>query len=115
MLSIKDPSQLVSGFFGLTPKEASKFRLNLFSQIHQIIFNGKGGYDWNTIYNMPIWLRKFTFNEIKKHYDEESAAYEKSKSGEKSGQKTLINNDGTINTPEFTQASKLYKGKTGYK
>tara|TARA_R110000803_G_scaffold209774_1_gene280021 strand:+ start:46 stop:393 length:348 start_codon:yes stop_codon:yes gene_type:complete len=113
--SIKEPFQLISGFFGLTPKEASEFRLNLFSQIHQIVFNGKGGYDWNTIYNMPIWLRKFTFNEIKKHYDEESAAYEKSKSGGKSGQKTLINNDGTINTPEFAQASKLYKGKTGYK
>ena len=25
---------------------------------------------------MPIWLRKYTFNEIKKHYDEEKQVYE---------------------------------------
>ena len=64
---------------------------------------------------MPIWLRKFTFNEIKKHYEEENAAYEKAKSGGKPGQKDLINSDGTINTPEFLKASEPYKGKTSYK
>ena len=36
----------------------------LFSQIHEIVFHGQGGYDYETIYNMPIWLRKFTFKEI---------------------------------------------------
>ena len=72
MPSIKEPFQLVSGFFGLTPKEASEFRLNLFSQIHQIVFNGKGGYDFHTIYNMPIWLRKFTYSSIDKFYKEQN-------------------------------------------
>ena len=38
--------------------------MNLFTQIHEIIFHGKGGYDWNTVYSMPIWLRKFTFFKI---------------------------------------------------
>ena len=52
-------------FFGLT----QEYRLFLFKQIHEIIFNGNGGYDWNTVYNMPIWLRKFTFETIKEHYD----------------------------------------------
>lgn len=33
------------------------------------MFHGNGGYDWNTIYEMPIWLRTFTFNSIKEHYD----------------------------------------------
>jgi len=32
------------------------------------VFHGNGGYDWHTIYNMPIWLRKFTFNKLKDHY-----------------------------------------------
>ena len=41
----------------------------LFSQIHEIVFHGQGGYDYNTVYNMPIWLRKFTFNKIKEWYD----------------------------------------------
>ena len=28
------------------------------------MYFGGGGYDWHTIYNMPIWLRKFTIREI---------------------------------------------------
>ncbi len=33
------------------------------------MFYGQGGYDYNTIYDMPIWLRKFTYNKILEHYD----------------------------------------------
>jgi hypothetical protein len=46
----------------------------MFSQIHEIVFHGNGGYDWDTIYNMPIWLRKFTFNKLKEFYDKEQEA-----------------------------------------
>jgi len=60
-------------FFGLT----QDYRLSLFSQIHEIIFHGNGGYDWNTIYNMPIWLRRFTFNKLKEHYDKQKEEAEK--------------------------------------
>jgi hypothetical protein len=69
------PSALA--FFGLTSNEAAQYRLNLFSQIHEIVFHGKGGYDWNTIYNMPIWLRKFTFNKIREFYEKEAEATQK--------------------------------------
>jgi hypothetical protein len=69
------PSALA--FFGLTSNEAAQYRLNLFSQIHEIVFHGKGGYDWNTIYNMPIWLRKFTFNKIKEFYEQEAESTQK--------------------------------------
>jgi len=58
---------LVLTFFGLT----QEYRLFLFKQIHEIVFNGQGGYDWNTIYNMPIWLRRFTFETLKEHYDKQ--------------------------------------------
>jgi len=37
-------------------------------QIHEIVFHGKGGYSWNDVYNMPIWLRKFTYANIAEHY-----------------------------------------------
>ena len=60
--------QLGLTFFGLTPE----YRLSVFNQIHEIVFNGNGGYDWNTIYNMPIWLRNFTFNKIKQFYEDTS-------------------------------------------
>jgi hypothetical protein len=52
-------------FFGLT----SEYRASIFSQIHEILFWGQGGYDYNVVYNMPIWLRRFTFNKLRLHYD----------------------------------------------
>lgn len=61
-------------FFGLTSTNAAEYRLHLFNQIHQIVFYGNGGYDWNTVYNMPIWLRKYTFNEIKEYYQEKNSS-----------------------------------------
>jgi hypothetical protein len=82
--------------------------------IHQLIFHGKGGYDYNTVYNMPIWLRKFTYSEIKDFYAEEKKQMENAgKSG--ASTKNLVNSDGKVNTPAFTEASKAYKGKTSYK
>jgi hypothetical protein len=60
-------------FFGLT----QDYRLYLFKQIHEIIFHGNGGYDWNTIYNMPIWLRRFTFETLREHYEKQNEAAEK--------------------------------------
>jgi hypothetical protein len=61
-------------FFGLTSDLVPQVRVDLFSQIHEIVFHGQGGYDWETVYNMPIWLRKFTFNRMKKHYDEQNSS-----------------------------------------
>ena len=103
-------------FFGLTStnsEEIQQLRINLFSTLHQIVFHGKGGYDYDTVYNMPIWLRKFTYVELKKFYDAESEAANKSSKGK--NQTNLVNPDGTVNTPAFAAASKQYKGKTNYK
>ena len=61
---------------------------------------------------MPIWLRKFTFNEIKKFYEEEKSASE----GQTSPNQTnLVGPDGKVNTPEFSKASKQYKKRSSYK
>lgn len=62
---------LVPTFFSLTPSQAAEYRQNLFTQIHEIVFYGKGGYDWHTAYEMPIWLRKFTLTKIIDHYEKE--------------------------------------------
>lgn len=63
---------LLQGFFSLTPSEARDYRVNLFSQIHDIIFHGNGGFDYMTVYNMPLWLRKFTFNKINAYFAEQN-------------------------------------------
>lgn len=91
-------------FFGLTYDIAPQARASIFTQIHEIVFHGKGGYDWHTVYNMPIWLRRFTFNQIQKYYTEEKDAVE-SKGKNNSGKQTVINADGTIKAPELMQKS----------
>jgi hypothetical protein len=42
-----------------------------------MVFHGQGGYDYYTIYNMPIWLRNFTFNKIKEFYDNQNQEQKK--------------------------------------
>jgi hypothetical protein len=59
---------LVLAFFGLTPE----YRSNIFTQIHEILFYGQGGYDYETIYNMPLWLRRFTYHKIHEHYEKKN-------------------------------------------
>lgn len=83
-------------FFGLTYETAPIIRNNLYTQIHEICFHGKGGYDWNTVYAMPRWLRLFTFNKINEFYQKENEEYEKAKSPN-SNKSTLVSPDGTIN------------------
>ena len=85
-------------FFGLTFDIAAETRAAIFKQIHQIVFHGKGGYDWHTVYNMPIWLRRFTFNEIQRFYDDEKSSYENQNKG--GNTKTVIGADGKIKAPE---------------
>jgi len=75
----------------------------MFSQIHEIVFYGKGGYDWDTIYNMPIWLRRFTFEKIKEFYDKERERVEKQNN-------LLKNNSGNeVNRPNIASKSPTKK------
>lgn len=99
-------SQLGLPFFGLTPKIVPEVRKQLFTQIHEIVFHGKGGYDWSTVYNMPVWLRKFTFFQIKEFYENEAKRVEDSKKNNK--QQTLMDSLGNIK-------NKAIIPKTGYK
>ncbi len=94
-------------FFGLTPNAAPLVRKSLFTQIHNILFHGKGGYDFETIYNMPIWLRKFTFSEIDNYYKEENKKQKEASEGK--GKQTLVSSDGKVNAPEFAKTSHQYK------
>lgn len=89
-------------FFGLTSDIIFQARRSVFKQIHEIVFHGKGGYSWNDVYNMPIWLRRFTFKEIQEFYEKEKAAYDKVN---KKGTSTLIDSSGKVNKPQFADAS----------
>ena len=95
----------MSTFFGQTLESALVSRKNIFTQIHEICFHGKGGYDWNTVYNMPLWLRNFTFSQIQKFHKDESDKFEKEKQKSK-GKKTAIGQDGKINPAVFQKPTK---------
>lgn len=68
------------------------------------MYYGNGGYDYDTVYNMPIWLRKFTFNELKKIYSQktESSPVDDLKNLEKNQQ---------VKFPKFNKSKKNIKYK----
>ena len=88
-------------FFGLT----QEYRLSLFNTIHEIVFNSNGGYDWATIYNMPIWLRKFTFQTLQEYYEK--------KKKEQDAQQALLENKKSKTTarPNITPTQPTYTTK----
>ena len=102
MTGLVSPLELT--FFGLTLKTVPQIRQNLFRQIHEIVFHGKGGYDWHTVYNMPIWLRKYTFKLIKDFYEEEKESIKANQQGK--DKQSLVNTEGQVSTPNFKNQSR---------
>ncbi len=58
------PFRLQLTFFGLQPSD----RPHIFNEINEIILHGKGGYDWNTLYNMPVFHKRFIYQRIAEYY-----------------------------------------------
>ena len=61
---------------------------------------------------MPIWLRKFTFYEIQKHFDKQEETHN---STSKKGNIPLLTSAGNTNKKASENINAQYKGKTGYK
>ena len=84
-------------FFGLTPD----YRAGLFNQLHDIVFNGNGGYSFETVYEFPIWLRRFVHRSMIEYFESENKANQK-----QSGQTSVLQN-GHIKAPDYsTKASR---------
>ena len=98
----RSPSLWILAFFGLTFEIAPQARLNLFTQIHEILFHGQGGYDYYTVYNMPIWLRKFTFHKLQEHYTKEKEHLENQT---KSNTTKLVDSSGNVDKSAFKKIS----------
>ena len=84
---------MILPFFGLT----AEYRAGLFSQIHEIVFHGQGGYDWHTVYNMPIWLRNFTYKKLEEHYKKQEEAHNK--------QSNTLKNDSKVHRPDINPSN----------
>ena len=37
----------------------TKYKKHIHEEIFQLVWLGEGRWDWNTVYNWPVWLRKF--------------------------------------------------------
>lgn len=96
-------------FFGITPETAPQHRFNLFDLIDEMVICGEGAYSWQEVYNMPIWLRKFTYNKMKQRVEKTNT------STTPKGQTNLVNTDGTINKQAFKEANENMNGKVSYK
>ena len=89
---------MVLSFFGLTPT----YRNILFTQVHDLVFHGGGGFKHSEVYNMPIWMRKFHILKINEYHKEKNEEMEKSQSkndqsSKKSVQGPNINPSSTYN------------------
>jgi hypothetical protein len=82
-------------FFGLSPV----YRKQFFTQIHDLVYHGNGGFIHSEVYNMPIWLRKFHIQSINDFQEKQQEEYNKAK-GESN-----IGDDGKIFGPGVTPSS----------
>ena len=72
---------LESGFFGLTPE----YRQVLFTQIHDLVYHGGGGFIHSEIYNMPVWMRRFHIGKINEHIEKQNEEQRKAEGNEQLG------------------------------
>lgn len=55
-------------FFGLEPN----YRLGLHEEIFSLCYYGKGGFTWDEVYSLPVHLRRFYINQVKKAIEEKN-------------------------------------------
>ena len=93
--------QLLLTFFGLTLDH----RKAVFDQIHQIVFNGQGGYAFTEVYELPIHIRKYIFHQLKEHYDKLNK--------ERDNPEDLANKvkSGVVQVPDYAKGKRIsYNG-----
>ena len=69
--------RLVRTFFGLSPSDKPLIHDSIFTLIHF----SSGGFTFDDVYNMPVWLRKFYLSKLAEVKKQESAQYKKASTG----------------------------------
>ena len=77
-------------FFGLT----SNYRQLLYTEIHDLVFHGGGGFIHSEVYNMPIWLRRYHIDRINEFNKKQQEEIEKAQGRSNIG-------DGEISRPNI--------------
>lgn len=78
------PSQqgfrLEQTFFGFKPED----RVTLHESLFNLVWHGAGRWDWNTLYNMPVYIRRFWISKINKMQDDAAYAADQARRKKKS-------------------------------
>lgn len=61
-------------FFGLGPD----YKLGLHEEIFSLCYYGKGGFSWEEVYNLPIYLRRFYIQQVSKAIEAKNKAEQES-------------------------------------
>ena len=83
-----------STFFGLTPK----YRGLLFTQIHDLVYHGGGGFIHSEVYNMPIWMRQYHIKKVNEYLTKQQEEIEKQQGKSNMG-------DGKLPRPNINPSS----------
>jgi len=86
-------------FFGLT----SSYRQLLYTEIHDLVFHGGGGFIHSEVYNMPVWLRRYHIDRINEYNKKQQEEMEKAQGRSNIG-------DGEISRPNVNP-SQFYFNK----
>ena len=71
-------------FFGLTPS----YRVQKQEQIFDLVYHSKGGFTYNDVYNMPIYLRTFYILKMSRMFSDQKKEHEKAMRQQKARSKS---------------------------
>ena len=61
--------------------------MQVYDEVHDLVYHGGGGFAYSEVYNMPIYLRRYSLKKIndflKARKEAEREAYEKAESNSK--------------------------------
>ena len=80
------PFNLTQTFFGYKPADA----IELHDQLFEFVWMSEGKFDWDTVYKMPLWLRRTTMNLLREHYEQQKEAMEKQQNLLKNNKKNEV-------------------------
>ena len=61
-----------SRFFGLTPN----YKFQVYDEIHDLVYYGKGGFLYSEVYNMPIHIRRYHIRKINELHKERNEKHD---------------------------------------
>ena len=62
----------MSDFFGLT----QEYKIDLHKTLFNMVTFGKGGWDWESVYNLPVYLRQYYTRQMADTLEAERKAHE---------------------------------------